>query len=321
MCDISDLLSDSKPAPELACRIARAMAKLASLRDDAALGVPEAVACGPAAIPALRRLLFRREPSGLYEPRRRAVEALAQLKAYDALAEYLAAPRAIIDPVEETGEEAVINEAARALAGWPDPRALLLLLALTRRPPLAGVIDALAKMHHVEAIPYFIQALSEDFVRPSAEEALRSFGAEAVPALLEVARSRFPSFGEESLSSLRCRRSALALLAEIGPGPDMRGSAIEAFIDEQDPALAVLGCRIVLTGGSAAATSAAIRRLISLLPTADFVLRPEIEDCLVAHFLDAEAHIAEALQQGDTAPEDTRLARALHRVVARATGS
>lgn len=320
MSDIFDPFSVSTPEPEPAGRLARALARLASLGDDAALGVPEAVACGRAAIPALRRLLFSREPSGLYEPRRRAVAALAGLKAYDVLAEYLTTARTVIDPVEETGEEAVFNAAARALADWPDPRAPSLLLAFTRFPPRAGVIDALAKLRLAEAIPYFIKGLAEDFTRPSAEEALRGCGAKAAPALLEAARSRVPASGQESASSLRCRRSALALLAETAPGPGTQGAAIEAFIGEQDPTLAVLGCRMVLAGGGAAAVPA-IRRLISLLPAVDFLLRAEIEDCLVAHFSAAQTPIAEALREAGAAPEADRLARALRRIIARATGS
>ncbi len=296
-------------------RIARAIAKLASLRDDAPLGVSEVVACGPAAIPALRKLLFDREPSGLYEPRRRAVEALAELKAYDVLAEYLTIPRMITDPVEETGEEAVINAAARALADWSSPKALPLLTSLTRRAPLVGVVDALAKLHCVEAIPYFITALAEDFTRPSAEAALRSFGAEAAPALLEAACLRFPLGRPESVSSLRSRRSALALLAEIGPGPNIQSSVIETFLDEQDSALAILGCRIMLASGSLAAAPAAIKRLISLLPDTDILLRLEIEDCLVAHFPVARPYIAEALDQAGTSSEETQLTRALRHML------
>jgi len=293
---------------------------LASLRDDAALGVAEAVACGPAAIPALSRLLFGREPSGLYEPSRRAVEALAGLNAYNVIAEYLATPGRIVDPVEETGEEAVMNAAARVLADWPDARVRPLLMGLTRRAPLAGVIDALAKLRCAEAIPYFIKALAEDFTRPAAEDALRSFGTEAAPSLLEAARSRVPPGCQESVSSVRYRRSALALLAEIGLGADRQVSEIESFIDEQDPALAVLGCRIVLAEIDGE-SSAAFRRLIALLPTVDLLLRVEIEDCLVRHFAAAQVHIAEVLKQAGTAPEEMRLTRLLHPVVARGAGS
>jgi hypothetical protein len=320
VCDISDPFSD--PEPETAFRIARAVARLTSLRDDSALGVPEAVACGPAAIPALRRVLFGREPSGLYEPRRHAVAALAELGAYDVLAEYLAAYLAtvdmIADPVEKTGDEAVVNAAARALAEWPDETVLPRLLALTQHAPLAGVVDALARLRCIAAIPYFVRALAEDFTRCEAEEALRSFGEDAVPALLEAAHVRIPADGLESASSLRRRRSVLALLAETGLGPEELGPGIEAFLDEEDATLAILGCRILLTSGAAGAAPAAIRRLIDLLPVADLLRRIDIEDCLVTHFEAAREHIAEALEQAGTLPEETRLACALRRVLARA---
>jgi hypothetical protein len=47
--------------------------------------VAELVALGTSAIPPLREPLFEREPSGLFQVRCRAVEALAALDAYDVL--------------------------------------------------------------------------------------------------------------------------------------------------------------------------------------------------------------------------------------------
>ena len=52
-------------------------------------GVAETIALGKEAIPPLRELLFKREPSGLFETRRRAVEALASLGAYKTLVDFL----------------------------------------------------------------------------------------------------------------------------------------------------------------------------------------------------------------------------------------
>ena len=56
----------------------------------------DVVACGPRAIPALRKLLFEREPSGLFQPRCLAVDALAVLGAKEVLLDFLAnSPREI----------------------------------------------------------------------------------------------------------------------------------------------------------------------------------------------------------------------------------
>jgi hypothetical protein len=97
-------------------RLRAAIDKLRSLHDGDR-GVIEIAACGRRAIPALRALLFERGPSGLYEPRCLAVKALGALEAYDVLIEYLNAPRAIVDPIERVGEDAVLNAAARAARG------------------------------------------------------------------------------------------------------------------------------------------------------------------------------------------------------------
>ena len=130
----------------------RALDRLKSLHDGD-LGVLDVVACGRRAIPLLRSLLLEGASSGVYHPRCRAVEALAALGAYDVLIEFLSAPREVADPVNRTGEEAVISAAARALADNREERVLPLLLELAKRQPLEGVIDALGSFRCAQAIP------------------------------------------------------------------------------------------------------------------------------------------------------------------------
>jgi HEAT repeat protein len=187
------------------------------------------------AIPALRALLFQREPSGLYQPRCQAVKALAALEAYDVLIEYLNAPRAIADPVERVGEDAVINAAARALTGLHEARIFELLMSLSETRLLPGVIGALGRFGKVEAIPYLVEALT---------------------------------------------------------------------VQDQDAKIAVLACKISLASAMESEKDAAIRRLISLLPTVDFVLSQELEQCLEVHFDNVEKVIAAVIQAGDPAPND-----------------
>ena len=111
----------SPPEPEqrksgsLQFRIEHAVGRLRSLHDGDA-GFFEVVALGPDVVPALRRLLFEPEPSGLYQVRGRAGEALAALGAFDVLADFLRSRQPIADPVERLGEEVVIGAAARAIA-------------------------------------------------------------------------------------------------------------------------------------------------------------------------------------------------------------
>jgi hypothetical protein len=301
--------------------VQRAIKRLASLHDGD-MGVIDAVACGTRAIPALRAILFTREPSGLYETRRRAVEALSWLHADDVLIEFLHTRRHIVDPVEQTGEEAVNNAAARALVECTDIRVTPVLLHLTEGPPLAGVIEALGKRGCVEALPYFIKVLAEDFVRPAAEAALRSLGERARIALLKAATLRTPSDRPETLSSKRHRRSAFALYAELGSPLKEEWSEVYGLISDGDPEIAAMACELSLATVNDFAKVVAVLRLIDLLSSADWSLGEKIEDCLVKHFDTARVFIEEVLRHDQaTVNYDSPHARAmrgLRRVTTRA---
>lgn len=175
----------------------------------------DVVASGKAAVPALRRVLFRREPSGLFQVRCRAVEALAALEANEILVEFLRSFRAASDPIERLGDDAVINAAALAVAKRPDEQVFHLLLDLARRPCLTGVIGALGSFNRVEAIPSLIDALEEDASRLTAEKALMRFGILVRHALMAAAELQRPSWKRESVSSRRRRQSAVRLMEEL----------------------------------------------------------------------------------------------------------
>lgn len=308
-------------APPVDEDVQRAIKRLTSLHDGD-MGVIDAVACGTRAIPALRAILFTREPSGLYETRRRAVEALSWLHADDVLIEFLHTLRHIVDPVEQTGEEAVTNAAARALVECTDIRVTPLLLHLTEGPPLAGVIEALGKRGCVEALPYLIKVLAEDFVRPAAQAALRSLGARARTALLKAATLRTPSDRPETLSSKRHRRSAFALYAELGSPLKEEWSEVYGLISDCDPEIAAMACDMSLATGNDFAKVVAVLRLIDLLSSADWLLGEKIEDCLVTHFDTTRGIIEEVLRHDLTTMNydspRARTMRALHRVTSRA---
>jgi hypothetical protein len=293
-----------RPAPgvlgEGSAAVRQAIDELKSLHDGYR-GLIEVVTCGNKAIPALRALLFEREPSGLYQPRCLAVSALAALESYDVLIEYLNAPREVADPVERVGEDAVINAAARALADQHHERILVLLLKLAETRLLPGVIVALGGFGRVEAIPYLVEALAEDESRLAAEAGLRNLGAPARQALLDAATQCWPSVERESDSSVRRRRSALALLTEIGIRPE-QWPLLRRLMQDEDAKIAVLACKICLTSAIESEKDAAVRRLISLLPSVDFVLTDEIEKCLTFHFDDVGKAATAAIQAGDTPP-------------------
>jgi hypothetical protein len=321
MCYTRDDLAANAGDPPIAKDVQRAIKKLASFTDGD-MGVIDAVACGTGAIPALRVILFVREPSGLYETRRRAVEALSRLRGDDLLIEFLDTPRHIVDPVEQTGEEAVINAVARALADCTDIRVTPLLLRLSERGPLAGVIEALDKRGCVDALPYFVKALAEDFARPAAEAALRNLGSLARSALLGAATLHQPFDRSETVSSKRQRRSALALYAELGSPLTEEWPKVYSLISDDDPEIAAIACELSLATVNEAAKVVPVLRLIDLLPSAGWLLGQKIEDCLVKHFDTARALIAEVLRHDQASMNydsaRARTTRALHRVTTRA---
>ena len=70
-------------------------------------------------------ILFKRDSAGIFEPRRRAAQALAALKATDVLKEFVAGWLRATDPVEGFGDEAVLGAASRALGASLDENVLL----------------------------------------------------------------------------------------------------------------------------------------------------------------------------------------------------
>ncbi len=307
-------------------RVRMAIRKLKSLRDGD-VGVIETIASGPGAVPALAEILFAREPSGLYETRRRAVEALSGLRAYDVLRRFLTEPRKLSDPVERMGEEAVVNAAARALGDCRDGQDLPLLLTLLQRKPLPGVIEAVGKFRRPEVLPHFIEALADDFTRPAAEEAIRAIGTKAKPALLQTALRREPRFGGEANSSRARRRSALGILLKFGLSRKFAWPPLHELIEDADPWVSVLSASMCLASAMEDDTQRAICRLIELLKTPDTILTAEIEECLVRHFDLARLAIGAAIEGGlaESDPDEPWWLRdkaltALLRVKARAEG-
>ena len=287
------------PLPE---DVHRAIDKIKSLRDGD-LGVLYAIWCGARAIPALRALLFDREPSGIFEVRCRAVEALAELGAYDVLVEFLSSPPKATDPVERVGNDAVINAAALALGQLRDERAFWLLMTLAKRRLMPGVIAALGAFRRLEAIPYLIGALAEDDSRFSAERALRKLGVAARPSLMVAVTG--PLSEAVSETEMRALRSALGLLILIGISPGT-WPALRHLMHHQDPTISVLACKACLATAPSSEARDAILRLISLLSDAGWLLSDDIERCLVNHFDAARELIAAAMAGHVATPNDGR---------------
>jgi hypothetical protein len=248
-------------------RLRKAMAKLTLLESGEA-GLIDVLALGPAARAPLRSLLFVRDSSGIYQSRCRAAKALGLLGASDILREFLGARQEIADPVERAGEDAVINAAARALAGARDPVDFELLFDLLNWRILSGVIESAAAFERPEAIPLFIEALAEDDCRPAAEAALRRLGRSAEPALIQCAVAAPPDFESETRHSQR--RSALRLLVEIGVSPGA-WDIVRHLMNDPDFRIATLACKLGLICDQAANKRHSVERLVRLLEDADWM--------------------------------------------------
>jgi HEAT repeat protein len=290
-----------------------AIDRLRSLHDGN-LAITDVISYGKAAISPLREMLFQREPSGLFEARCRAVEALATVGAYDVLIEFLSAPHALSDPVESVGEDAVVSAAALAFINRADERVFPILLQLAERPCLTGVIAALGAFGRSEAIPRLVGALTEDASRRTAEAALRAFGAAARRSLLDVAI--LPLSSETDVRRLV---SVLGLLAEIGAPADA-WPTLSPLVDHSNPRIAVSACRACLATAPRIYRDAATRRLIHQLSAADWMLRNEIENCLITYFSVTRDIIVETVESGIFHDQSTarETVPTLLRVIARA---
>jgi HEAT repeat protein len=270
--------STSEPVGKLHLhpRVASAIERLKSLHDgDRAFS--DVVGFGIEAVPELRNLLLEREPSGLYLVRRRAVEALAALKSFDTLGEFLRLDREIDDRVERLGEEVVISTAARLIARLREEWVFELLLSLAKRRSLSGVLAGLGAFKRPESIPCLVRALAEDDLRPTAEGVLKSFGRAARPQLVRAAIHSIDPIRPESETSLRARRSALKVLLEIGVSRK-EWPFLRPLMQDEDLHIAMLACSACTRVGTAADRTDAASRLIVLRPRADWLQRQQIHD-------------------------------------------
>jgi hypothetical protein len=254
------------------------------------------IGCGTQAIPPLREFLLHGKPKGIYQPRQRAVEVLAELGAKNVLLEYLRQRRPIPDPVVRYGEDAVRSTAARLLARWLTDDVYAALSELAEEHVLLGIVETLGEFRRAEAVPVLLKTLRDDVCRLAAEDALRKIGNAACPLLVEAATRPFPSAGEETPSSLRRRQSVLRVLIgfkiPVGDWERLRG-----VLDENDPSLVVHCAQIALAVAPTDEGPRAIRRVIEVLPQADWFLRTEARNLFVEHFAMARQPIEEEVSR------------------------
>jgi HEAT repeat protein len=297
----------------LANDVARALERLKSLHDGD-LGVVDITACGSRAVPALRALLLTGETSSIYHPRCRAVEALAALGAHYVIIEFLGSPREVANPINRSGEEAVVNAAARALIGVKDPRVFPLLLELAETRLSAGVVEALGSFGRTAALPALLRAMREDHTRPVAEAALLRLKVAACPTLAEIATRPLPSPGQESPSSRRTRLAAARLLARIGASENL----FRRLIDDVDPEIAAVSCMALLDIAESTDEPDALPRLIELLPRLSWIACQDAEECLARHFRQVRDIAGKRLRTGAPDPTDASPEAVTYRALSRA---
>jgi hypothetical protein len=241
------------------------------------------VECGQQAVEPLRWFLFDGTPSSVYQPRQRAVEALAALGAQDILIEYLTRDKDIPDPIDRYGEEAVEGTAARLIGRWRHNAVYDVLLQLLRKKPLPGLIDAIGEFQRTEPIPELIRCLGDSICCTFAENALRKLGQSAYRQLLAAARTPEPSAEYESPSSLCRRRSTLRLLAELGVSEE-DWPHLAPLRGDHDPEVVIRTNKIALAVSQENENIRAVGQMIGMLAHAPWFLRIEIESWLLDRF-------------------------------------
>jgi hypothetical protein len=256
--------------------------------------VASLVGLGPVAIEPLSKFLLEGKPRKVFQPRLWAVKALARLGGRDVLIAYLFQEKETADPEESFGEEAVESAAARFLAAWPNEDTYQLLLKLSERRMLIGLIDALAEFKTSEAIPYFERALEDDFYRPAAENAFLKLGAMACDALSRSAVTPYPSSSMETPGSLERRRSAVQLLNSIGISV-AHWQILRGLIHGSDAELVVDASKLGIRLASKEDRAMIAHRLIEFLSSTSWYLRQDIEGNLVTLKREAAGEIEEEI--------------------------
>jgi len=238
--------------------------------------------CGPRAIAPLREFLLHGRPRGIFQPRQRAVEALAQLGAKDVLMDYLSQERAIPDAVVRFGEEAVENTAARELSRWLTEDVYTFALHLAGHRMLAGLIDTLGEFGRPETAPVLVRALEDDVCRPAAKSALRHIASQVKPVLVAAAQ-RGPATEYERPAQLCRRRRVLRILTDLTLCAE-EWEALRPLLRDEDIEIAISAAQLAMQAAPHAEKREAAVLLIRSLGHAPWFQQIQIHECLDRHY-------------------------------------
>lgn len=213
---------------------------------DGELAAAKLVAHGACAIPYLERFLLRGPARTVALPRCRAVCALGELGACDALVSYLREYKPPCDPEVLFAEDAVRSIVGQVLFRWRSEEVFEALLTATKQRATRGLILALGEFRRPETVPLLFAALEDDFCREDAKDALRKVSREASHYAILSVRG-LTNAALTGPAALRRRRATLQLLAEFGISPD-EWPDIRGFLDKNDAdvvlAVANIGFRV-----------------------------------------------------------------------------
>lgn len=223
------------------------VARLANLRDgpDA---IPEIVALGRAAIPALEN--FLRGPSqALHHSRVLAADALAAIGGEEACAALIRSLRDSIArqpmPLAREAEDVVVSRIADHLHRFRGPSVVEALLDALRARPYPACARVLGEFGDRRAVPLLIECLSEDAAREAAMWSVRRFGAFAREPLRDFLNSPRITDGMEPPSRIDGRAAAATLLADFRDR-----AALESVLDDtQRPVRLAAAVGLVECGG------------------------------------------------------------------------
>jgi hypothetical protein len=180
-----------------------------------------------------------------------------------------------------------------------------LLLKLSERRMLIGLIDALAEYMRPESISYFERALEDDFYRPAAENAFLRLGAISCGALSLSAMSSSPSSVMENSSSLGRRRSAVRILNRIGISAE-HWEVLRDLLNASDEELVVGSAKLGVRFASKQDRGLMARKLMELISSVPWYLQEDIENILVALQDEAAGKIEEEIAERIGQPEEVR---------------
>lgn len=183
------------------------------------LVVPELVALGEAAIPAVEATL-RGRSQALHHPRSLAADVLGAIGGEKATAALIRALEdstgRTLDPAFREAEAVVVRHIATHLRQRPTPFAIDAVLDAMRVRPNAACAELLGEHGNPQAIPPLLSALREDAVREAAMNALRRFGRVSVLRLRAALAMPHYVGGIEPPTSIDARAAVAALLGELG---------------------------------------------------------------------------------------------------------